>query len=185
MGDQEPNVSNHIYEEHYLASDDDNGIEDFNFPDNDTLYNDGFQTRESSNPNLEDANNDEDENHFVDEDIEVNIDYSERQPHVTHEDTKFNIDFSEGQPHITHDYVSPGGTLYWTPIVLDDIKPKVSSKFNSYGEAETMYRKYALEFGFDVRYDMVFVPFTGIDNHKKCVTFGADLLSREDGVSYE
>ena len=25
----------------------------------------------------EDANNDEDENHFVDEDIEVNIDYSE------------------------------------------------------------------------------------------------------------
>ena len=32
---------------------------------------------------------------------------------------------------------------------------------------------------------MVFVPFTGIDNHKKCVTFGAGLLSKEDGVSYE
>nr|KAJ0203508.1 hypothetical protein LSAT_V11C500240900 [Lactuca sativa] len=31
---------------------------------------------------------------------------------------------------------------------------------------------------------MVFVPFTGIDNHKKCVTFGAGLLSREDGSSY-
>ncbi|XP_052621944.1 protein FAR1-RELATED SEQUENCE 5-like [Lactuca sativa] len=328
MGDQEPDVNNHIYEEHYLASDDDNVIEDLDFPDNDTLYNDGFQTGESSNPNLEDANNDEDENHFVDEDIEVNIDYS------------------EGQPHVTHDYVSLGGTLYWTPIVLDDIKPKVSSKFNSYGEAETMYRKYALESGFDVRlgrvqkmkngiitnrhlvcnreerhnhelfskgnmhlsrskrkvdysqeifihnlskqnigpvkahrlysalqvgpsvrgglvtdfknarrnlncyiggrdakflvdemndrkknvpsftfeykvsnkrlnsllwadettkynynsfgdvisldatfsmnkYDMVFVPFTGIDNHKKCVTFGAGLLSKEDGVSYE
>nr|KAJ0228529.1 hypothetical protein LSAT_V11C100045710 [Lactuca sativa] len=44
MGDQEPDVNNHIYEEHYLASDDDNGIEDFDFLDNDTLYNDGFQT---------------------------------------------------------------------------------------------------------------------------------------------
>nr|KAJ0187130.1 hypothetical protein LSAT_V11C900472830 [Lactuca sativa] len=155
MGDQEPDVNNHIYEEHYLASDDGNGIEDFDFPDNDTLYNDGFQTRESNNPNLEDANNDEDENHFVDEDIEVNIDYSEGQPHVTHEDTEFNIDFIEGQPHVTHDYVSPGDTLYWTPIVLDKIKPKVSSKFNSYGEAETMYRKYALESGFDVRFGRV------------------------------
>ncbi|XP_052621238.1 protein FAR1-RELATED SEQUENCE 6-like [Lactuca sativa] len=151
MGDQEPDVNNHIYEEHYLASDDGNGIEDFDFLDNDTLYNDRFQTGESSNPNLEDANNDEDENHFVDEDIEVNIDYSEGQPHVTHEDTEFNIDFIEGQPNVTHDYVSPGGTLYWTSIVLDDIKPKVSSKFNSYGEAETMYRKYALESSFDVR----------------------------------
>ena len=32
---------------------------------------------------------------------------------------------------------------------------------------------------------MVFVPFTGIDNHKKYITFGAGLLSKEDGVSYE
>lgn len=31
---------------------------------------------------------------------------------------------------------------------------------------------------------MVFVPFTGIDNHKKSVTFGAGLLSREDIDSY-
>nr|KAJ0192816.1 hypothetical protein LSAT_V11C800396140 [Lactuca sativa] len=34
------------------------------------------------------------------------------------------------------------------------------------------------------RYDMVFVPFTGIDNHKKCVTFGVGLLSKEDIDSY-
>ena len=32
---------------------------------------------------------------------------------------------------------------------------------------------------------MVFVPFTDIDNHKQCVTFGAGLLSQDDGVSYE
>nr|KAJ0209037.1 hypothetical protein LSAT_V11C400172770 [Lactuca sativa] len=67
------------------------------------------------------------------------------------EDTKVNIDFSEGQPHVTHDYVSPGGTLYWTPIVYGDIKTKVTSKYDSYGEAVTMYRNYALESGFDVR----------------------------------
>ena len=52
IGDQEPDGSNHIYEEHYLASDDDDGIEDFDFPNNDTLYNGGFQIGESSNPNL-------------------------------------------------------------------------------------------------------------------------------------
>ena len=31
---------------------------------------------------------------------------------------------------------------------------------------------------------MVFVPFTGIDNHKKCVTFGAGMLLREDTEAY-
>ncbi|CAI9280937.1 unnamed protein product [Lactuca saligna] len=112
MGDQVPDVNNHIYQEQYLASDDEDGIEDFDFPDNDTLYNGRFQIVENSNPNLDDANHAEDENHFVDEDTEV------------------NIDFIEGQPHVTHDYVSPGGTLYWTPIVSDDIKLKITSKLD-------------------------------------------------------
>jgi len=31
---------------------------------------------------------------------------------------------------------------------------------------------------------LVFVPFTGIDNHKKCVTLGAGLLAKEDEDSY-
>ena len=31
---------------------------------------------------------------------------------------------------------------------------------------------------------MVFVPFTGIDNHNHCVTFGAALLSSETKESY-
>lgn len=31
---------------------------------------------------------------------------------------------------------------------------------------------------------MVFVPFTGIDNHNKCVTFGAALLKNENIPSY-
>ncbi|XP_052627140.1 protein FAR1-RELATED SEQUENCE 5-like [Lactuca sativa] len=34
------------------------------------------------------------------------------------------------------------------------------------------------------RYCMVFVPFSDIDNHKRCITFGAGLLCREDTNSY-
>ncbi|CAH9137030.1 unnamed protein product [Cuscuta epithymum] len=35
------------------------------------------------------------------------------------------------------------------------------------------------------RYNMIFTPFTGVDNHKKCITFAAGLLSKEDVESYE
>ncbi|CAH9101106.1 unnamed protein product [Cuscuta europaea] len=31
---------------------------------------------------------------------------------------------------------------------------------------------------------MVFTPFTGVDNHKKCITFGVGLLLKEDVESY-
>ncbi|XP_019161151.1 PREDICTED: protein FAR1-RELATED SEQUENCE 5-like [Ipomoea nil] len=34
------------------------------------------------------------------------------------------------------------------------------------------------------RYNLVFVPFTGIDNHKRSITFGVGLLTREDVDSY-
>ncbi|XP_019184160.1 PREDICTED: protein FAR1-RELATED SEQUENCE 5-like [Ipomoea nil] len=34
------------------------------------------------------------------------------------------------------------------------------------------------------RYDMVFTPFTGVNNHKKSITFGAGLLKKEDIESY-
>lgn len=32
---------------------------------------------------------------------------------------------------------------------------------------------------------MLFVPFTGIDNHNRCVTFGSGLLTRETEVYYK
>ncbi|XP_019191182.1 PREDICTED: protein FAR1-RELATED SEQUENCE 5-like [Ipomoea nil] len=35
------------------------------------------------------------------------------------------------------------------------------------------------------RYKLVFVPFTGVDNHKRSITFGAGLIAREDVESYE
>lgn len=34
------------------------------------------------------------------------------------------------------------------------------------------------------RYNLVFTPFTGMDNHGKCVVFGAGLLNKEDVESY-
>ncbi|XP_031111947.1 protein FAR1-RELATED SEQUENCE 5-like [Ipomoea triloba] len=34
------------------------------------------------------------------------------------------------------------------------------------------------------RYCLVFVPFTGVNNHKRCVTFAAGLLTKEDIESY-
>jgi hypothetical protein len=36
----------------------------------------------------------------------------------------------------------------------------------------------------DFRYNMMFVPFTGIDNHKKSVSIGAGLLMDETTDSY-
>ncbi|XP_071687949.1 protein FAR1-RELATED SEQUENCE 5-like [Rutidosis leptorrhynchoides] len=35
------------------------------------------------------------------------------------------------------------------------------------------------------KYYMVFIPFTGIDSHKKSVTFGARMLAKEDAYSYK
>ncbi|XP_035830049.1 protein FAR1-RELATED SEQUENCE 5-like [Helianthus annuus] len=35
------------------------------------------------------------------------------------------------------------------------------------------------------KYNMIFVPFTGVDNHKQCVTFGAGLLFNETTESYK
>lgn len=32
---------------------------------------------------------------------------------------------------------------------------------------------------------MVFAPFTGVDNHKKCVTFACALLAKENIESYK
>ncbi|XP_031092691.1 protein FAR1-RELATED SEQUENCE 5-like [Ipomoea triloba] len=34
------------------------------------------------------------------------------------------------------------------------------------------------------KYKLVFVPFTGIENHKRCVVFGVGLLANEDVASY-
>uniref|UniRef100_A0A7N0UV65 SWIM-type domain-containing protein n=1 Tax=Kalanchoe fedtschenkoi TaxID=63787 RepID=A0A7N0UV65_KALFE len=35
------------------------------------------------------------------------------------------------------------------------------------------------------KYNLVFIPFTGVDNHKCCITLGAGLLAKENVESYE
>ncbi|XP_019170963.1 PREDICTED: protein FAR1-RELATED SEQUENCE 5-like [Ipomoea nil] len=57
------------------------------------------------------------------------------------------------------------------------------------GYARRQYSAFGDVVSFDAtyktnRYNLVFVPFTGVDNHKKCVTFAAALISREDVDSY-
>nr|KAJ0220947.1 hypothetical protein LSAT_V11C200051800 [Lactuca sativa] len=52
--------------------------------------------------------------------------------------------------------------------------------YNSFGDVVALDATFSMN-----KYDMVFVPFNCIDNHKKCVTFATGLLSKEDGVSYE
>ncbi|CAI9287427.1 unnamed protein product [Lactuca saligna] len=99
----------------------------------DTLYNYGLSIGESSKSNEE----------FEDAEIE---NYSSND-----DDIAQNIDLMREQSVADHDYVSPGGSLYWTPKVSDHIKPKIKSVYDSYADAVRMYRNYALEVGFDVR----------------------------------
>ncbi|XP_074305469.1 protein FAR1-RELATED SEQUENCE 5-like [Silene latifolia] len=49
-----------------------------------------------------------------------------------------------------------------------------------YGEAVTFDPTYSTN-----KYDMIFAPFTGVDNHKKSVTFGASLISRENDQNFK
>nr|KAJ0207952.1 hypothetical protein LSAT_V11C500292920 [Lactuca sativa] len=266
------------YPKHYAHD-----YEDFGLADHDSLHYIDFQISENSNLNL---------------DAENEFDFNDNEADYTIADD--NIDFQKEQSHVTHDYVSPGGSSYWIPVVSDHTKPKINSIVDSYSASLSMYYNYASLAGFDVRlgpirttesgiitqqhllcnregkprtvkvdtldpqhnkiqrrknsfrceckakivfilvhgtnkyivpefvkqhnhelfgkdnmflsrtkrkldyshemfihnlskqnigasrniYDMVFVPFTGTDNHKKCVTFGIGLLSREDGSSY-
>ncbi|XP_031096951.1 protein FAR1-RELATED SEQUENCE 5-like [Ipomoea triloba] len=51
--------------------------------------------------------------------------------------------------------------------------------FSLFGDAVSFDATYRTN-----RYNLVFVPFTSIDNHKRCITFGAGLLTKEDIDSY-
>ncbi|XP_019182044.1 PREDICTED: protein FAR1-RELATED SEQUENCE 5-like [Ipomoea nil] len=57
--------------------------------------------------------------------------------------------------------------------------PLSRRKFSCYGDNISFDATYGTN-----RYSMVFVPFTGVDNHKRCITFGAGLLIKEDADSY-
>ncbi|KAK1425896.1 hypothetical protein QVD17_21258 [Tagetes erecta] len=104
--------------------------------------------------------------------------------------------------------VSPStGIKYYKPVANSSSKPVVGMCFDSVDEAFEFYKQYGrssdmmlkrllnkMEFlpNFtchytikeDGRYEMVFVPFTCIDNHNRNVTVGAALLGNETADSY-
>ncbi|XP_019168238.1 PREDICTED: protein FAR1-RELATED SEQUENCE 5-like [Ipomoea nil] len=53
------------------------------------------------------------------------------------------------------------------------------TQYNCFGDMVSIDATYRTN-----RYKLVFVPFTGIDNHKKRVTFAAGLIAKEDIASY-
>ncbi|KAL3650030.1 hypothetical protein CASFOL_006433 [Castilleja foliolosa] len=57
--------------------------------------------------------------------------------------------------------------------------PICRRNFATFGDVVSLDATYSMN-----RYNLIFTPFTGIDNHKRIVTFGAGLLSREDVDSY-
>ncbi|XP_019195689.1 PREDICTED: protein FAR1-RELATED SEQUENCE 5-like [Ipomoea nil] len=57
--------------------------------------------------------------------------------------------------------------------------PQARHNFKLFGDVMSFDATYSTN-----RYKMVFVPFTGVDHHKKSVTFAAGLITREDVDSY-
>ncbi|XP_021974744.2 protein FAR1-RELATED SEQUENCE 5-like [Helianthus annuus] len=89
---------------------------------------------------------------------------------------------------------TPNGTRMWCPNVPIVLKPVVGSVYETWKDVFSMYKDYAVYSGFSIHkgqtkrwkgYNMIFVPFTGVDNHKQCVTFGAGLLFNETTESYK
>nr|GEU63634.1 protein FAR1-related sequence 5-like [Tanacetum cinerariifolium] len=81
---------------------------------------------------------------------------------------------------------TPGGSVYWEPNIESIYLPIEEKVFYTIEECVDFYTFYA-EIGEShviFRYDMVFVPFTRIDNHGKCVTVGSRLLLREETEAY-
>ncbi|XP_019164429.1 PREDICTED: protein FAR1-RELATED SEQUENCE 5-like [Ipomoea nil] len=79
------------------------------------------------------------------------------------------------------------------PAFAFDYEVDEDEQMNRLFWADPMSKKNFVAFGdvvsFDAtystnRYDLVLTPFTGVDNHKKCITFGAGLLLEEDIESY-
>ncbi|KAK9056516.1 hypothetical protein SSX86_023878 [Deinandra increscens subsp. villosa] len=74
-------------------------------------------------------------------------------------------------------------------LVKGDYKVLLYAFYENHNHPMTSYNNFGDVLAFDAtystnKYNMVFVPFTGVDNHKRCVTFGAGLLCDETTESY-
>nr|GEW05095.1 copia protein [Tanacetum cinerariifolium] len=132
----------------------------------------------------------DDENNLVDteiQEVDGNIDEEENLVATTVPQTP--------RPSLYLHSETPGGSVYWEPNVKSIYLPIEEKVFYTIEECVDFYTFYAEIEGFEVKksaqkklkavwYDMVFVPFTGIDNHGKCVTVGSRLLLREETEAY-
>src|SRR5688572_32921889 len=51
--------------------------------------------------------------------------------------------------------------------------------YSSFGDSISVDATYGTN-----KYNLILVPITGVDHHKKCVTFAVSLINREDVSSY-
>ncbi|KAI3762763.1 hypothetical protein L1987_53204 [Smallanthus sonchifolius] len=72
---------------------------------------------------------------------------------------------------------------------FSEVNGELRSLFWADGVAKVNYNAFGDVLAFDAtystnKYNMIFVPFTGVDHHKKCATFGAGLIYSETVESY-
>ncbi|KAJ9560277.1 hypothetical protein OSB04_005437 [Centaurea solstitialis] len=79
-------------------------------------------------------------------------------------------------PNFSFEYNSDGGLLKYAFWADDTAK----HNFQEFGDIISFDATYRTN-----KYCMVYVPFTGIDNHKNCVTLGAGILDSEDGKAFK
>ncbi|XP_022041113.1 protein FAR1-RELATED SEQUENCE 5-like [Helianthus annuus] len=75
------------------------------------------------------------------------------------------------QPNFSYDYIT-------------DEENRLKGLFWCDDQAKRNYHVFGDVISFDATYSMVFVPFTGIDNHHCNVTFGTTLLASETADTY-
>ncbi|XP_071695840.1 protein FAR1-RELATED SEQUENCE 5-like [Rutidosis leptorrhynchoides] len=79
-------------------------------------------------------------------------------------------------PNFSFEYFTDENNILGGFFWADDHAKRNYSAFGDVVSFDATYRSN--------KYKMVFIPFTGIDNHTKCVTFGAGMLSKENEYSY-
>ncbi|KAJ9565600.1 hypothetical protein OSB04_001566 [Centaurea solstitialis] len=96
-----------------------------------------------------DRNDEYSDIHLIEEFIE-----DEEEDSYVSDDNGENVNVNDGMITAAEEcetFLSPGGTKYWVPNVLENVKLAVGDTFGSIEEADTAYRRYADEVGFDVR----------------------------------
>ncbi|CAI9268928.1 unnamed protein product [Lactuca saligna] len=154
-----------IHDQHEYPKDYAHDYEDFRLADHDSLHNIDFLISENSNLYLENK-----------------IKFSDNEADYSIADDK--IDLQKEQSHVTHDYVSPGGSSYWIPVVPDHIKPKINSTYDSSTATLSMYNNYASLVGFDVRLGPVRTIESDIitQQHLLCNQEGKPRSGKVDGL---